>query len=100
MVALINTRCKRRLVNAGEPRGRGGRDMTSGSTGSTPRDCAGGPSIMMSNDVSYFHQIIIVNLLIHNICIAFSGLSNPKHVQMNTKLKAAALVLSWKVRKF
>ena len=28
--------------------GRGGRAITEGSTGSTPRDCAGGPSMRMS----------------------------------------------------
>ena len=39
---------------------RGGRRMTVGSTGSTPSDCAGGPSMMM---------------LIHRICIALSGLA-------------------------
>jgi hypothetical protein len=32
-------------------RGRGGRAMTAGSTGSTPRDWAGGPSIRMSEAV-------------------------------------------------
>jgi len=38
----------RGLVRIWALRERGGRVMTAGSTGSTPRDCAGGPSIKMS----------------------------------------------------
>ena len=39
-------------------------------------------------------------LLIHKICIALSGFLNPKNVLKSTKLNAATLVLSWKVKKF
>ena len=38
----------RGLVRIWALRERGGRVITAGSTGSTPRDCAGGPSIKMS----------------------------------------------------
>lgn len=48
MVAEVRTRRRRARVRTGALRGRGGRDITSGSTGSTPRDWAGGPSIIMS----------------------------------------------------
>ena len=56
---------------------RGGLLMTAGSTGSTPRDCAGGPSI---------------RILIHNICIAFSGLGSPSRVANATNDSAATEV--------
>ena len=48
MLAEVRTRWIRARVRTRAPRGRGGRDMTAGSTGSTPRDCAGGPSIRIS----------------------------------------------------
>lgn len=46
------------------PRGTGGRFMISGCTVSTPKLCAGGPSI---------------SILIHKICIGFKGFSNPTY---------------------
>lgn len=52
---------------------------TSWSTGSTPRDCAGGPSIMM---------------LIHKICMAFSGLAMSIRVARAIRARAAIDVLS------
>jgi hypothetical protein len=48
MDAEVRTRVMRGQVRTGALRFRGGRVMTSRSTGSTPRDWAGGPSIMMS----------------------------------------------------
>jgi hypothetical protein len=50
MEAEVRTRVMRGQVRTGALRFRGGRVITSGSTGSTPRDCAGGPSMMMSVD--------------------------------------------------
>lgn len=46
--ADVRTRLIRAFVNTGAFRLRGGRLITSGSTGSTPRDCAGGPSMIIS----------------------------------------------------
>lgn len=48
MAADVMTRVINGQVRTGALRFRGGRIMTSGSTGSTPRDCAGGPSMMIS----------------------------------------------------
>lgn len=48
--AWVITRLRRAGVMARAWRERGGRDMTAGSTGSTPRDWAGGPSIRMSEN--------------------------------------------------
>ncbi len=59
--------------------------ITAGSTGSTPRDCAGGPSM---------------RILIQRICIAFSGLGRPRVVARATRERAATDVDSWNVRKF
>lgn len=53
--------------------------MTAGSTGSTPNDCAGGPSI---------------RILIHKICIAFKGFGRPKVVDKATNDRAATEVES------
>lgn len=53
---------------------------TSWSTGSTPNDWAGGPSIMM---------------LIHSICMALSGLAMPISVASAISDKAAMDVLNW-----
>jgi hypothetical protein len=53
--------------------------MTAGSTGSTPSDCAGGPSI---------------RILIHRICIAFKGFGNPSVVEMAMNDNAATDVLN------
>lgn len=50
MVAEVRTRWIRARVRTRAFFGRGGRDMTAGSTGSTPRDWAGGPSIRISVD--------------------------------------------------
>ncbi len=50
------------------------------STGSTPRLWAGGPSIRM---------------LIHRICIAFSGFGKLSSVESAMRVRAATLVLSW-----
>jgi len=66
-------------VNIGASRCRGGRSMTAGSTGSTPSDCAGGPSI---------------KILIHRICIAFRGFGNPSVVEMAMNDNAATDVLN------
>jgi len=63
----------------------GGRHITAGSTGSTPRDCEGGPSIRM---------------LIKRICIALRGLDRPSIVLRVISVRAAAAVLSWNARKF
>ena len=49
----------------------------SGSTGSTPNDWAGGPSIM---------------ILIHKICIAFKGFGIRQMVAMAISDKAALLL--------
>ena len=54
------------------------------STGSTPSDCAGGPSITM---------------LIQRICIALSGFGSPKMVAMVSMVNAAKDVDSWNERK-
>jgi hypothetical protein len=54
------------------------------STGSTPKLCAGGPSIMM---------------LIHKICIALRGDGSPKAVATLAIARAANDVLNWKERK-
>lgn len=53
---------------------------TSWSTGSTPNDCAGGPSMMM---------------LIHKICIAFNGFGIPIKVARVMRERAAIDVLNW-----
>lgn len=58
---------------------------TSWSTGSTPKDWAGGPSIIM---------------LIHNICMAFSGFAMPINVANAIKDRAAIDVLNWNRTKF
>ena len=42
----------------------------------------------------------MVYVLIHRICMALSGFWKPRNVLRSTRLRAAALVLSWKVRKF
>ena len=54
------------------------------STGSTPKLCAGGPSMM---------------ILIHNICIAFNGVGNPNIVATLAMVNAANDVLNWKAKK-
>lgn len=48
MVAEVSTRRMSGRVRTRAVRERGGRVMTAGSTGSTPRDCAGGPSMRIS----------------------------------------------------
>ena len=48
MVAEVRTRWIKGRVRTRAFLERGGRVMTAGSTGSTPRDWAGGPSIRMS----------------------------------------------------
>jgi len=40
------------------------------------------------------------HVLIQRICIGLRGDLKPKHVQMRTSEREAALVLSWNVRKF
>lgn len=52
MTADWSTRRIRRGVRTRASRGRGGCDRSAGSTGSTPSDCAGGPSIIISVQVS------------------------------------------------
>lgn len=64
-------------VSIGASRCLGGRDMTAGSTGSTPNDWAGGPSI---------------RILIHRICIAFNGFGSPNVVDNARKDNAATEV--------
>merc|ERR1719312_2313714 len=64
---------------------RGGFFIRSLSEGSTPRLCAGGPSIIM---------------LIHSICIGFRGLAVPISVEIEIRDRAAIEVLSWNLRKF
>lgn len=58
---------------------------TSWSTGSTPSDCAGGPSMMM---------------LIHRICMALSGFGMPISCDSVISERAAIDVLSWNLTKF
>ena len=107
MAADVSTRCITGRVSTRAVRDRGGRVMTAGSTGSTPRDWAGGPSIRMSGKTEGVSDIRsgwirkgVQHLLIHRICIALRGLRRPNMVLKSTKLRAATLVLSWKVRKF
>jgi hypothetical protein len=66
-------------VNINSFLSRGGRSMMAGSTGSTPSDCAGGPSI---------------NILIQRICMAFSGLGSPNVVDSAINDNAATEVES------
>ena len=75
--ACVRTRFRTLEVRIFASRFRGGLVMTAGSTGSTPRDCAGGPSM---------------RILIHRICIALSGFSRPKSVEKATRDKAATEV--------
>ena len=83
--AWVRTRLINLEVRIRSSRCRGGRDMTAGSTGSTPRDWAGGPSM---------------RILIQRICIAFKGLERPNVVDNATRDNAATEVESWNVRKF
>lgn len=53
MEAEVRTRWMRARVRTRAVRERGGRDMMAGSTGSTPRDCAGGPSMRISGKYEY-----------------------------------------------
>lgn len=69
MEADCRTRWRRALVRTRAVRERGGRDITAGSTGSTPSDCAGGPSMRMS----------ISLLALHNQCQT-SRLTDPKNL--------------------
>ena len=48
MVADVRTRCMRARVRTRALFARGGRAIIEESTGSTPNDCAGGPSIRIS----------------------------------------------------
>src|SRR5271156_3583904 len=105
--AEVRTRRIRGLVRTRAFLERGGRVIIRGSTGSTPRDCAGGPSIRMSDRFlatcfhdQWFRKRGRRDLLIHSICIAFSGFLNPRTVLKRTNDNAATLVLSWKVMKF
>lgn len=50
MAAEVSTRWINGLVSTRADRERGGRFIMDGSTGSTPRDWAGGPSIRISVD--------------------------------------------------
>lgn len=79
------TRYSRRLVKMGAVLGRGGRFIASRSTGSTPSDCEGGPSMMT---------------LMKRICIALSGFGSPSAVERVMRDRAATAVESWKQRKF
>ena len=69
----------------GSSRFLGGCNLTAESHGSTPNDCAGGPSMMM---------------LIHNTWVGFNGGGNPSTFAPATIPNAAKEVDSWKVRKF
>ncbi len=62
----------------------GGFLSTSGSTGSTPRLCAGGPSMIM---------------LIHRICMAFRGLGKWNMVENAIRDKAEMLLFEEKMNK-
>jgi hypothetical protein len=77
--ACVRTRLMTFDVKIKASRWRGGRSMTAGSTGSTPKDWAGGPSI---------------RILIQRICIAFNGLGNPRVVDNATSDNAATDVES------
>jgi hypothetical protein len=57
MVAEVRTRWRRVRVRTRAFLGRGGRDMMEGSTGSTPRDWAGGPSMRMSEKMGQYYII-------------------------------------------
>lgn len=50
MTAEMRVRWRSGFVRICALRERGGRVITAGSTGSTPRDCAGGPSIKISRE--------------------------------------------------
>lgn len=54
MEAEVRTRWMRARVRTRAVRERGGRDIIAGSTGSTPRDWAGGPSMRISVEASVF----------------------------------------------
>lgn len=79
-----STRLMIALSMMGSDAFRGARFTTSPSTGSTPRLCAGGPSMM---------------ILIQRICMAFRGFGSPARFASATMLRAATLVESWKVKK-
>lgn len=80
-----STRYNNLFVIIGASFFRGGRRITAGSTGSTPRLWLGGPSM---------------RILMNKICIALSGLLSPSIVLRVISVSAAAAVLSWKARKF
>ena len=100
--AEVRTRWISGFVSTRALLGRGGRPMIEGSTGSTPRDCAGGPSMRISSQIlaKEHRRSYRAVILIHRICIAFSGFLNPNMVLSKTRLRAATLVLSWNVIKF
>lgn len=84
-VAENATRDSNLFVKIGADLGRGGRFIASRSTGSTPSDCDGGPSMMT---------------LMKRICIALSGFGSPSAVDRVMRERAATAVESWKQRKF
>lgn len=79
------TRYNSLVVRMGAFLGRGGRFIASRSTGSTPSDCEGGPSMMT---------------LMKRICIGLSGFGSPSAVESVMRERAATAVESWKHRKF
>ncbi|KAH3670578.1 hypothetical protein OGAPHI_001093 [Ogataea philodendri] len=83
--AAVSTRLRTATVRIRSDRDLGGLFITSWSTGSTPSDWAGGPSIRM---------------LIHRICMAFSGFGRLNKVDTAISDSAATDVDSWNVRKF
>ena len=74
--------------------------MMSLSTGSTPSDWAGGPSIRILNKLETFCNCNTKKVkyrfsyLIQRICIALSGFGKPASVVMAISDRAAMLVLS------
>ena len=71
-------------VIVGSSRFRGGWRRTASSQGSTPSDCAGGPSMMM---------------LIQSTCMGLRGWGRPRSFAPATMPSAASDVESWNVRK-
>mmetsp|Transcript_11108 Transcript_11108/g.34197 ORF Transcript_11108/g.34197 Transcript_11108/m.34197 type:complete len:207 (-) Transcript_11108:945-1565(-) len=83
--AELRTRRAILSVMTGSDRFRGGWPLTDSSQGSTPKDWAGGPSMMM---------------LIQSTCMGFKGGGRPRTLAPATIPKAASDVDSWNVRKF
>ena len=97
IVAEVRTRRMRGRVRTRAFLERGGRDITEGSTGSTPRDWAGGPSIRISGSRRQWTTMrkeSMDSLLIQRICMALRGFLKRRMVLSRTRESAATLVLS------